>query len=228
MIPTSKNNTIVLVTGTDTGVGKTYVSTALARVMRLRGLGVAAIKPVESGCGVWPNVSEDAYKLAQATGQKAPQAALDRLGPALAPPTAAEMEGRRLSMKPWLSEIRRFSQTVDCLLVEGAGGLLSPLTWEENALDLAKQCQAKILLIAKNKLGVLNHILLTLRVLAEERVEILGVVLSQDEQPDLSTKTNPKDLARLTGLRTILDLPYFESQEQALEPIQQVVDWIVN
>jgi dethiobiotin synthase len=169
---------IVMVTGTDTGVGKTFVACRLARALTGAGRRVLAVKPVESGCGPEPTDSEDGVLLARATGQSAPLAAFVRLRLPVAPPVAADREGVVLDHDEWCREIRTLSREAEIVLVEGAGGLLSPLTWETTALDLARDLEASALVIAPDRLGTINHTLLTLSALKSEGIPVLGVVFS--------------------------------------------------
>ena len=169
---------IILVTGTDTGVGKTVVAAGVARCLASRGVRVVAIKPVESGCLAEATNTEDGVILARATGQLEPKAALTRLRNPVAPPVAADREGVRLDSRRWLERIRKLSETADIVLIEGAGGLLSPLSWDDTARDLALRLDANVIVVASDRLGTLNHILLTLEVLEKSDVPVLGVVFS--------------------------------------------------
>lgn len=189
----------VVITGTDTGVGKTYVGCRLARALRAEGVDVRAVKPLESGCapGV-PGANEDGARLARASGQPRPTAALVRLIAPLAPPLAAEREGRELDFDA-LVDVTRFAlEGADVALVEGAGGLLAPLTWERNALHLAEELGAACLVVAADRLGTLNHALLTVGALHAAGVACLGVVMSAPDRDgaDLSTGTNAAALRR--------------------------------
>ena len=217
---------VLLITGTDTGVGKTFVAAGLARALIEAGIRVRAVKPVETGCGESPSPLEDGRILAEATGQPCPRAALQRLRAALAPPDAADLEGVRLSMEPWCEQILALSRDAELTLVEGAGGLLSPLTWTETALDLARRCQARVLIVAANRLGALNHTLLTLGVLAQAGLETVGVVFNQPALPDGATPRNPAALRKFTGLSRVMTLERFESAGEAVAALREVIPWI--
>jgi dethiobiotin synthetase len=183
-----------------------------------------AVKPVESGCGEDPD-GEDGVLLARATGQIAPERALVRLGSPVAPPEAADREGVKLDPDLWLDEIRRASEGADLVLVEGAGGLLSPLTWDYDALDLARELGAGALLVGADRLGTQNHVLLCERTLAAEGVPLLGVVLSAPGEPDASTGTNGAALRRLRpGLR-LCEVPRLSGPEEAVRHVAPAADW---
>jgi dethiobiotin synthetase len=217
---------IVLVTGTDTGVGKTVVAAGLARCLVARGLRVLAVKPVESGCAVPPGDGEDGVVLARATGQVDPAAALDRLRAPLAPPLAAEREGVVLDADSWRARIEDLARRADVVLVEGAGGLLSPLTWDLTALDLARDLGAAALVVAADRLGSINHTRLTLRALREAMVPVLGVVWSAPACSDESSGGNVGALARVEpGVRTAR-LPRLARSGDADDYLREVASWI--
>jgi len=196
---------IVMVTGTDTGVGKTLVTAALARRLREMSVDVVAVKPVESG--VSTSEPEDGRVLAEATGQRFPSEALDRLKAPVAPPEAAEMEGLVLEPQRWVSTIRSLSTDHEIVLVEGAGSLLSPLTWETSLLDLAQEFDASLLVVGVDRLGVQGHTLLTLRALRDAGRDVVGVVLNAPEAPDASTNTNARALQRVEPTLRVLSVP---------------------
>ena len=217
---------VVLVTGTDTGVGKTVVTCGLARGLARQGRRVAVVKPVESGCEEVPDDGEDGVRLARAAGQDEPATALSRLRALVAPPVAADREGAVLDHRPWCEAIRRLAYDREFVLVEGAGGLLSPLTWEASARDLAVDLGAGALVVAPDRLGCLNHVRMTLEVLEGDAVRVLGVVFSAPEATDDSTGTNANALRRLEGgVRTAV-LPRVHDPDEAAEHLKPVLEWL--
>ncbi len=190
-----------MVTGTDTGVGKTYVSQAILRALE----GGVGIKPVETGCSEPPSDQEDGALLAAVSAPGGPPRALQRFAMPAAPPVAAEVEGRSVDFEGWLAQIR--AQRSRYTLVEGAGGLLSPLSWKHTALDLATRLSAEAVVVAADKLGTLNHTLMTLRVLEQAKVPVLGVVLSAPEHEDPTTGTNARALRTVHPQCRVLELP---------------------
>lgn len=186
--------TVIVIAGTDTEVGKTYVTCRALEALAKDGQKVVAVKPVESGC---TGEGEDGVQLAQATGQKAPTAALTRLTTPVTPALAAEQEDVLLSPERWCETIRALESENDIVVVETAGGVLSPMTWTYNALDLIAQLSAKVVLVAPDRLGVINSVLLTLRALDTIRADTIGVVLSRPEETDISSETNLDVLRRV-------------------------------
>jgi 8-amino-7-oxononanoate synthase len=215
---------VLVVAGTDTGVGKTVVAGALAAALRAAGRRVVAVKPVESGCGEDP-AGEDGGRLAAATGQESPCAALVRLQVPLAPPLAAEREGVELRPGEWEEELRRLAAAHELVIVEGAGGLLSPLAWGYDARALARALDAAVLLVGADRLGTISHCRLAVEALASAGVPVLGVVLSAPPAADASTGGNAAGLARC-GVRPVAPLPRVEDSAAAAAHLAPVVRWV--
>ena len=185
---------IICVTGTDTEVGKTLVTAALGHALTRCDVDIIAIKPVESGTAL--GHIPDGVLLAQATGQTAPTQALTLLKKPVAPPVAADLEGVTLDAQIWINAVNEAAVRHEMVLVEGAGGLLSPLTWNHTLLDLAVNWRSDAVLVASDKLGCLNHTLLTLSALTAAGVRPRGVIFSAPKIPDDSTGGNAAALAR--------------------------------
>ncbi len=190
----------IFVTGTDTGVGKTFVACAAAAALRARGLRVGVMKPVETGVMREP---EDALALRAAAGDPAP---LDdvcpyRLRAPLAPAVAARLEGVTLDVERLIALVERRTRETDALLVEGAGGLLVPVVGRVTWAELAARLALPLLIVAANRLGTVNHCALTARVAAAAGLRMRGFVLSQPAPAsDESAATNADTIAALTGL----------------------------
>lgn len=169
---------IVVITGTDTGVGKTWVGCTLAAALRGRGVDVRTVKLVETGTAPEPGSDEDGVRLAIAAGQDSPRHALRRYRTAVTPAAAAEIEGQPLDLTVVEAEMSAVVQSAKLTIVEGAGGLFSPLTWQRNLLDVARRHAAPVLVVAADKLGTVNHTLLTLGMLDFSGARYLGVVMN--------------------------------------------------
>lgn len=193
----------LFITGTDTGVGKTYVGALVARALRAAGHRVGVYKPAASGCRVQQGalVSDDAMLLWEAAGRPG---ALEQVCPQrflapLAPHLAARQEGRQLDPALLRSGLAFWQARSDVILVEGAGGLMSPLGDEEYVADLACEFGFPLVVVARNALGTINHTLLTLLVAAtfREGLQIAGIVLNHPSpsDDDPSTATNRQELA---------------------------------
>jgi dethiobiotin synthetase len=216
----------LLITGTDTGIGKTWVARALSHALVAAGRKVVAVKPVESGCNPSGSHLEDGALLAAATGQAAPRAALFRFTAAVAPALAAEREGQDIDLDTLVLQIEGLSQGADVLLVEGAGGLLSPITWEWTVVDLARLLGAAALVVAPDRLGTINHTQLTLSALELAGIDLAGVVFTAPETPDESTGTNAAAIERLSGIERVLSLPREIDPSAAAGQIAPVMGWL--
>ncbi|MBL69424.1 MAG: dethiobiotin synthase [Verrucomicrobiales bacterium] len=164
---------VVFVTGTDTGAGKTVLTGLLLAHLRRRGVRALAMKPVESG-------GRADARLLCALQER--ELGLDEVNPfwfrePLAPAVAARRCGASVLKKDILKAAGRLKSRCDVLLVEGAGGLLSPMGKNWSGLDLALGLRAKTLLAAGNVLGAINHARLTLDRLRWEKIESAGMVL---------------------------------------------------
>jgi dethiobiotin synthetase len=216
---------VTLVVGTDTSVGKTWITCALAKALKAAGQQVIAVKPFETG--VTPGVPEDGELLAQATGQAEPKQALVRLKTPVTVAVAADQEGVTLDYEAIVSKVREYAKPDVYLLVEGVGGLLAPVTWNDNALDMAHSLNARVLVVAADRLGTINHTLLTLRVLKAEKVPILGVVLNQPLEPDESSPSNAGAISRLANTDSVVRVPHLDDLDHAAEAVKEVAGWLL-
>jgi dethiobiotin synthetase len=198
----------LLVTGTDTGVGKTMIAAALVTALRARGMRALGFKPAETGVGVDQRTDSDV--LADASGEQNVLARpLLQLAEALAPAIAAERAGVTLDPDDIEARIRRLRHDGYALVVEGAGGVMVPLSWGYTVLDLAQACDLDAVVVARAGLGTLNHVVMTVMMLRSHQIPIRGIVLNgRHVEPDVAESTNPEALSRmLYGVR-IVEVPY--------------------
>lgn len=182
----------LFVTGTDTGVGKTYVSSLLLRALRKCQIDAVGMKPIATGGG------NDAQLLHAAADGCIPLDAVSlvRLKAPLAPAIAAELEGKPISLGEIFSSYRRLSAMHSIVLVEGAGGWRVPISQGYDIADLAgdlfKISPLQVLVVAPNRLGVINHTLLTIESIRAYGLTCAGFVLNQGRHPssDTSLHTN--------------------------------------
>jgi dethiobiotin synthetase len=193
----------LFITGTDTGAGKTVVACLLARHLRAKRLSVAALKPVCSGG------RGDAKTLHAALGGAL---TVDEINPwhfraPIAPLLAARRENKKVKLSQVVAHARAMQRRFEILLIEGAGGLLSPLGENFNSRDLILALRAMPIVVAQNKLGVVNQVLLTLEALPKNVRAKTRVVLVAPRKPDAATKTNAKLLAEFFDAGKIFLLP---------------------
>ena len=214
-----------LITGVDTEVGKTHIAVGLLSTAVKSGIRCVGIKPVESGCGTQPSGSEDGMRLATAAGQAAPRSALMRLRAPVAPPLAAENEGRQIQFDQLMDESRAYMADQELALVEGAGGLLSPMTWQHTALDMAKALETRVIVVAADRLGMIGHVQLVLSALRHAGLTVDGVVVNQCSAQtgnDDSVGTNAQSLRKLAKMPSVFEIPFcpdLEIAAKALRPL---------
>lgn len=182
------------ITGTDTGIGKTWVACRLAEALRERGLRVGVFKPAESGDG------GDALKLKRAAGSLLP---LELIRPyhfkrPLAPAVAAKLEERRVSLDALRMSFEQVRRGSDLVLIEGAGGLLVPYGPRLDGAGVAKALGLPLLIVARPGLGTINHSLLTLEAARQRRLKLVGVLLNGSAKAgDRSVRQNASVIASL-------------------------------
>jgi dethiobiotin synthetase len=203
----------LFITGTDTGVGKTFVAAGLARCLRNQGIRPGVLKPVETGCVLrgGRRIPRDGSFLKYMAGAAEPieEIVPYRLAAPLAPQVAAEREGIRIQSRRLQSACRAISSRHDCTLVEGAGGILVPVTRRTTMVDLMKLFKLPVLLVSRIGLGTLNHTLLTLYYLAQHRIPVAGIVFNDpDGCRDLSARSNPATLGQYSSVPILGNIPF--------------------
>jgi dethiobiotin synthetase len=198
---------IVVVTGTDTGVGKTIATAALAA--RASGSGsVLVVKPVQTGVGPGSDEVADAEVVHRLTGCAVQE--LTCLEDPLAPDTAARRRGVRIPpVAEYADRVRVLAESHDTVLVEGSGGVLVRLdTGGGTLLDLAEQVAAQVVVVTAAGLGTLNHTELTVTALRARGIEPTGLVIgSWPSEPGLAETCNLEDLPRVTGVPLLASIP---------------------
>ena len=195
----------LFVTGTDTGVGKTFVTAGLARLLSDRGLRVGVMKPVETGCDRCGDdlLPADAVQLLTAAGghQDLSSVCPYRFEAPLAPDMAARQAGRSIDPIVILDRFRTVAASHDIVLVEGAGGLLVPI-WERYTMaDLAGDVGLPLLVVTASRLGAVSHTLLTLEHARFRGLPVAAYVLNQlTDAVDDAMSTNADLLARSTDV----------------------------
>jgi len=204
----------ILITGTDTGAGKTYVSCLLGRAMREKGFSVRPLKPVESGCKPGADGApfpEDASFLRDSFGPELPLSAvcLYPLAAPVSPHLAAEAEGVAIDVGRIRSAIAAAAEASDLVLVEGAGGITVDICAGYSFADLAKDALLPVLVVAQNRLGVLNHLCLTLHFLRAGAIPVAGVVLNDaTPEPFPARDGNEGEVRRIAGDRYLGRVPH--------------------
>jgi len=193
------------ITGTDTSVGKTVVSAALIGWLKERGANVAAMKPIETG-----EHGDDGLLLHRAAGFAGDISDVRalRFAEPVSPLTAASARGVTIDLADLDSAFSRLARERDAIVVEGAGGLLVPITRDISYAQLFSRWKLDIIIVAANKLGVINHTLLTVVAAQTLQLNIRGIVLNSvppDDSADRSRTTNRQTLQQLLPALPVIE-----------------------
>lgn len=219
-----------MIVGTDTGVGKTFVTAGIARLLRRQGRRVAVAKPVVTGAkrvgDRW--LGDDTRQLAAAAGLTE---GFERVTPwafpePAAPPVAARQQRVTLTLSDLVEAARSQGEPGAALLVEGVGGLLCPLTETETVADLAGLLALPLIVVARRSLGTLNHTLLTLEVARNRGLAVAGVVMNETTPPEgLAELTNVEELTRRITVPLLAVSPYRAAGDTEESSSLAAVDW---
>ncbi len=201
----------VIVTGTDTEVGKTWVSGSLAYWMKRGGRDVNVWKPVQSGvAGVLPELTDAGIlRLLSGSERELEEICPISLEHPLAPWMAARRAGIVLEPEHFIAEVRKRLHETSFLIIEGAGGLLAPLAERFDLLQLAIKVQLPLLIVARPGLGTVNHTLLTVQVARMHGVKVTGVVLNGATDPnDQMIVENIEMIEQLGDVRVLAVTPH--------------------
>ncbi len=218
------NDNVYFVTGTDTGVGKTFIASALLRAARARGLACVGYKPIAAGATVQDGelLNEDALELIEAAGTGLDYADINPvvLRPAIAPHIALGQVDRRVSAR----QLAEACPEAAFVLVEGAGGWFVPLNERETLADVCAALGAKVVLVVAMKLGCLNHALLTADAIARAGLTLAGWIANSPGDPMPFLAENIDTLRERLPGPCLGIVPHVDSPEDAvrfldLEPL---------
>jgi dethiobiotin synthetase len=182
----------IFVTGTDTEVGKTRISTGLIAVLQQQGLKVAGMKPIASGCewidGQWQN--EDALAMIAQSNVHLPYSTVNPFAfePAIAPHIAAQQANVDISLPLIKHHFETIAKQADAVVVEGAGGWLVPLNDQQTMADLAVELKLPVVLVVAIKLGCINHALLSVEAIEQRGLKLAGWVANHLSQQNESAE----------------------------------------
>jgi len=199
----------IFITGTDTGVGKTFIGAGIATALRKLGVDVGVMKPAETGCrsNRGKLVPNDALSLMRAANVDDDLDLVNRyrFKAPIAPAVAAAQEGKTIEMRRLMADFRALQRKHPFMIVEGAGGILVPLTAERTFLDLAALFGLPVLIVARPGLGTINHTLLTVMAIDQRRLPIAGIVINYacDQRSGEAERTSPAVIEDRSGVPVI-------------------------
>jgi dethiobiotin synthetase len=208
-------------TGTDTGAGKTHVTRLILNALRQRGIDAVGYKPVSCGD------RDDGRILAKASGGLP----LDDVNPVnlktpVAPYVAGLLENQTVNSADLVAGFQRLNSMHQTVIVEGVGGWEVPLAANYRVSDLAKDLGLPVILVAANRLGALNHILLTLGAIRAKGLNCSGIILNQlDDEFDTAMITNKGVLEDITGVPLLDHLIFGQDflDEEAVEKLAGLI-----
>jgi len=213
----------VFITATGTDIGKTAVAAALIRAARRRGLAVQALKPVVSSFDAARPTSSDPARLLEALDEPVTRETLARISPwqyraPLAANMAARLEGREVPFGEIVAHCRALSAAAEgLLLLEGAGGVMSPLSDDHTNLDLILAVGAPALLVTGSYLGAISHTLTALEALRTRNAPVAAVVVSESASDAVPLPDTMAELARFAPGAPLLALPRLPDPERTWE-----------
>lgn len=219
----------IFVTGTDTGVGKTAVCAGIVRLAIRRGLRAAAVKPIETGC-LWKDgilYPEDGVLLRTAAREalSLEDCAPHRFELPASPARAAELEGVELNPIELENHIRSLESERDFLIVEGAGGLMVPISKDLLTVDFIERLGYPVLLVARTRLGTVNHTLLSIEALVHRAIPVAGIVLSQTQlETGPEESFTPSDIAGLVKEIPVAVVPFLGEKTRNPDSVADILE----
>ncbi len=209
------------ITGTDTEVGKTCVTVVLGALLKKHGYDVGVMKPVQCGgrdAGLLKKYLDSPDALSLINPYFAPEP--------LSPNLAFQRAGRRVKPKKIIKACAALSQRHDILLIEGAGGLLVPLKEDYTVLDLARDCEAELVIVARLGLGTINHTLLTIEQARRHGLKVKGLVFNRGRSraKGVPERTNPEVIGRISRVPVLGTIPFLRNlgEKEILKGVREL------
>lgn len=218
----------IFITGTDTGVGKTLITAALALHLKKRGLTVGVMKPIETGISPSREARSDAARLRSIIDSDEPLGAIRPYAFELpvAPLTAAQQEGQPINLETIKKVYRLLSNRYDAMVVEGVGGVRVPITPKIGVTDLIRTLRLPVVVVGRSGLGGINHALLTVEALKRQKIRIIALVLNRTHPvrsaiAHIQERSTLEILRKQSGVPVLGPLPYEPGMPTRFRPAAQ-------
>lgn len=218
----------IFITGTDTGVGKTLITAALALHLKKRGLTVGVMKPIETGISPSREARSDAARLRSIIDSDEPLGAIRPYAFELpvAPLTAAQQEGQTINLETIKKVYRLLSNRYDAMVVEGVGGVRVPITPKIGVTDLIRTLRLPVVVVGRSGLGGINHALLTVEALQRQKIRIIALVLNRTHPvrsaiAHIQERSTLEILRKQSGVPVLGPLPYEPGMPTRFRPAVQ-------
>lgn len=215
----------IFITGTDTGVGKTLVSAALALHLKKRGLSVGVMKPIETGVSPGRDAQSDAARLRSIIESEETLGAIRPYSFELpvAPLAAAQAAGQAIQLDTIRRVYRLLASRYACMVVEGVGGVHVPITSTLDGTDLMKQFRLPVVVVGRSGLGGINHALLTLEAIRRKKIPVLALILNRTHSvrsalSRVQERTTVEILRKQAGVPVLGPLPYESGMPSRFRP----------
>ena len=208
----------LFITGSDTDVGKTYVTAGLAVTLRKMGIDVGIMKPFAAGSPQKKGYkSEDVEILSKAAQVSDPE---NLMNPqffkiAASPYTASKDLKVKVKVDLVLSNFKKLSKLHSMLLIEGMGGIMTPILRNYFISDLIKEMRLPAIIVARTKIGTVNHTIMTCKMCQKYKIPIKGIIINNFDSEGYKVKTLERDLHNLTGVPILGTIPYLENLSDA-------------
>lgn len=203
----------LFITGTDTDVGKTYITAGLAVVIRKMGIDVGIMKPFAAGAAQKKGYkSEDVEILSNAAQVNDPEKLVN---PQFFPmPASPYTAWKTMKIKPKISSVissfKKLSKLHEMILVEGMGGIMTPILKDYFVTDLIKEMKIPAILVTRTRVGTVNHTIMTVKMCEKYRIPIKGIIINDFDSDGYKTKELIRDLKNLTGVPILGTIPFIE------------------
>jgi len=204
----------LFITGTDTDVGKTYVTAGLAVTLRKMGINVGVMKPFAAGSPQKKGfASEDIEILAKAAQVSDPEKLMNPqfFKMAASPYTASKKLKVNVKIKQVLASFKKLSERHEVLLVEGMGGIMTPILKDYFVTDLIKEMKLSAMIVTRTRIGTVNHTIMTWKMCKQFKIPVKGIIINNFESGGYSASLLKNDLENLTGIPVVGILPYIEN-----------------
>ena len=203
----------LFVTATDTDIGKTYVCAGLAYALKKSGIDVGIMKPF--ACGVKQKIGFSSNDLTILTNAAMVDDAEDIINPfffpiSASPYTAAKNLGVKINVEHVMECFRKLDEIHDIMLVEGIGGIMTPILKDYAIIDLIKDLMANTIIVTSSKIGTVNHTVLTCNMCKNMNIPIKGLIINNFDSTGYPIPELERDLSALTDLPVLCSLPHMK------------------
>jgi len=208
----------LFITGTDTDVGKTYITAGLAVVIRKMGIDVGVMKPFAAGTAQKKGYkSEDIVIISKAAQACDPEKLVN---PQFFPiPASPYTAWKNLKIKPKISTIltsfKKLSKLHDVLLVEGMGGIMTPILKNYFVTDLIKDMKIPTVIVTRSRIGTVNHTIMTVKMCEKYKIPVKGIIINDFDSDGYKTKELTRDFKNLTGVPILGSIPFIKDLSDA-------------